>query len=144
MIVATSGCQRSAPGAQVEINGKSYHVELASTAGQRYSGLSNRAAPPAGEGMLFVYPRAQVMDFCMRDCSFPLDIVFIGPDYKVVRMYTMEPEADRAGRKEYSSVAPAQFALEVREGEVAANHIKPGDQVKFINVPDPAKAEDRD
>jgi uncharacterized membrane protein (UPF0127 family) len=148
MIGAIGGCQRAkqaAVGPQVEIDGKSYQVEVASTAQWRYNGLSNRPAPPEeAKGMLFVYPRAQVLDFCMRDCSFPLDIVFVGPDYKVVRTYTMMPEADRAGRKAYSSVAPAQFALEVREGEVAAHHIKPGDQVKFLDVGDPAKAEDSD
>jgi uncharacterized membrane protein (UPF0127 family) len=147
MISAISGCQRTKQSTlvpQVEINGRSYQVELASTAQQRYNGLSNRPAPPAGKGMLFVYPRAKMLDFCMRDCSFPLDIIFIGPDHKVIRTYTMEPEADRVGSKAYSSVKSAQFALEVREGEVAANHIKPGDEVKFVSVGDPAKAQDDD
>ena len=139
--IALSGCQRATSCASAKVGGKTFQVELAANSTQRYSGLSNRPAPADGKGMLFVYPSPRMLDFCMRDCSFPLDIIFIGADNKVVQTYTMAVERDRAGRQIYSSRAPAQFALELRSGEVAANGIKPGDEVKFTDIGDPAKAQ---
>lgn len=127
----------------VTINGRSWTVELATTSQQRYQGLSGRTSLSDRAGMLFVYPRAEVLDFCMRGCPNPIDIAFLDADRKVIRIYTMQPEADMSGSTCYSSDAPAQFAFETAGGALGAAGVKVGDQANFSSdIPSPAKAQD--
>lgn len=140
----TPGCEdaKPQPAEKVTIRGQTWVVELADTADLRYKGLSDREDLPAGRGMLFMYPNPQRMDFCMRFCMIPLDIAFIGPDMRVVRMDTMEVEPYGLDQKRYTSGVPAQYALEVPKGALAAAGVQVGDTVEFsANMPAPAKAE---
>ena len=92
--------------------------------------------------MLFVYPKPDVLEFCMRDCEIPLDIAFISAEMKVVRILTMPVESDRAGTVRYSSNTPAQYALEVRAGDLARANVTVGQKVTFHGpMPDPALTE---
>ena len=141
-----AGCDKPQPqprpSAAVTIRGRSWQVELATTAEQRYRGLSDRKDLPAGRGMLFIYPQPQILDFCMRQCLIPLDIAFIGPDMRVVKIYTMEVEPYGFDTKRYDSEVPAQYALEVPKGALAAAGVQVGDKVGFSsNMPAAAKAE---
>lgn len=145
-MMLTAGCEKPQPqpqpSATVTIRGQSWQVELATTAEQRYQGFSDRKDLPAGRGMLFIYPQPRVLDFCMRFCLIPLDIAFIGPDMRVVRMCTMEVEPYGRDTKLYGSEVPAQYALEVPKGALAAAGVKVGDKVEFSsNMPSAAKAE---
>lgn len=126
----------------VTIGGAAWRVELADTRMLRYRGLSDRRELPEGTGMLFVYPSAQQMDFCMRKCLIPLDIAFIGPDHRVMNMITMEVEPYGLETRTYHSAGAAQFALEVPKGALAAAGVKVGDKVEFSSdIPPAAKAE---
>lgn len=137
-----AGCEKPQPSATVTVRGQSWQVELAITADQRYQGLSDRKDLPAGRGMLFIYPQPRVMDFCMRQCLIPLDIAFIGPDMRVLKTCTMEVEPYGFDTKLYSSVVPAQYALEVPKGALSAGGVQVGDKVEFSsNMPPAAKAE---
>ena len=145
-MMLTAGCDKPPsqpqPAAAVTICGQSWQVELATTAEQRYQGLSNRKDLLAGRGMLFTYPRPQILDFCMRQCLIPLDIAFIGPDMRVVKIHMMEVEPYGFDSRLYSSEVPAQYALEVPKGALAAAGVKVGDKVDFSsNMPSAAKAE---
>ena len=143
-MMRATGCEtpQQQPAAAVTIRGQSWQVELATTADQRYKGLSDRKDLPAGRGMLFIYPQPQTLDFCMRYCLIPLDIAFIGPDMHVVRIYTMEIEPYGRDTKSYSSEVPAQYALEVPKGALAAAGVHVGDKVEFSsNMPSATKAE---
>ena len=128
---AALGCRKKTDPPTVTINGTTWKVELATTTAQQYRGLSFRESLADDAGMLFVYPEPQVLRFCMRDCLIPLDIAMIGPDLRVLKVYTMQVEPDRAGRKPYSSVEPAQFALEVAGGALRRAAVRPGDRVTF-------------
>jgi hypothetical protein len=145
-MMLAAGCEKSPsttqPSATVTIRGRSWQVELATTSDQRYQGLSDRKDLPAGRGMLFIYPQPQILDFCMRLCLIPLDIAFIGPDMRVVRICQMEVEPYGFDTRRYSSEAPAQYALEVPKGALSAAGVKVGDKVEFSSdIPAAAKAE---
>lgn len=142
MFLAASCSEQRTSCAKVQINGKIWYVDLAMTDAQRYKGLSGRPALGPDLGMLFVYPRERVLTFCMRDCDMPLDIVFLDSRRRVVQTYTMEVEPDRSGSRGYSSIVPAQYALELRAGEIAARNIRQGDEATFLDLPDGTKADD--
>lgn len=145
-MMLAAGCDKPQSGPQpsysVTVRGRSWQVELATTAEQRYRGMSDRKDLPAGRGMLFIYPRPGILDFCMRQCLIPLDIAFIGPDMRVVKIYTMEIEPYGLDSRLYSSEVPAQYALEVPKGALAAAGVRVGDKVDFSSdMPSATKAE---
>ena len=128
--------------AQGQINGRRWFVDVAATHAERYRGLGGRERLMEGTGMLFIYPSAKVREFCMRGCVVPLDIAFLDADRRVVQIRTMVVEPDLAGRKTYSSLRPAQYALEVPAGELGAAGVNVGDVAEFLgDIPDAAKAE---
>lgn len=127
---------------RVEINGRIWWVDLASTQQQRYRGLSGRATIRPGTGMLFIYPDSDVREFCMRGCLVPLDIAFLDSDLRVVQTHTMAVEPDLVGAETYSSERPAQYVLEVPAGELSAGGVRVGDRATLLgDIPDAAKAE---
>lgn len=139
-----AGCRDSGDEkpAQVTVRDHTWYVDLAMTADQRYQGLSGRHEIPANVGMLFIYPRPQVMEFCMRGCVVPLDIAYLDANRRVIKMHTMAVEPDRAGQISYSSDRPAQYALEVAGGALGGAGVQVGDTVVFsANIPPAAKAD---
>lgn len=117
---------------RVKINDREWSVELAVTEIQRFRGLSARDNLEEGTGMLFIFPEQEVLEFCMRGCSIPLDIAFIDKDLRIVRICTMQVEPNYAGRETYSSQTPARFALEVRAGELERSGVRTGQKVTFL------------
>jgi len=130
-------------GAQVTINGKTWNVEVVTTRRARAKGLSGRDSLPDDAGMLFIYPRPQLLTFGMKDCPIPLDIAFIDENMRVINTHTMSVEPGRIGHTYYSSNKPAQFVLEVPAGALGRAGVRAGSKVTFSgDIPDPAKAED--
>jgi uncharacterized membrane protein (UPF0127 family) len=142
--VFLSGCEKKLfekPPAKVRIGENTWVVELAMTQESRHTGLSGRRELPDGRGMLFIYPESITLNFCMRGCFIPIDIVFIGSDLRVINMYAMQVEADRRGLASYSSGIPAQYALELPGGAIRKCGIRNGDQVELVGVPNSDQAE---
>ena len=119
------------PVGEVTLAGRTWRVEVAMSAHERYIGLGGRDCVESGTGMLFVYPRPGETDFTMRGCLVPLDIAFLSADRRVVSMDTMAVESDRAGRKPYRGDAPAQYVLEVPAGELAEAGVTVGARATF-------------
>jgi uncharacterized protein len=137
-----ASCNRQPPSPpSATIAGHTWKLEIARTEESRYQGLSDRVKLEEGTGMLFIYPRSQVLEFCMRNCYIPIDIAFVDANRRVVKVHTMKVEPRGLERETYSSVDPVQFALEVNAGELGKAGVKEGDSVDFSSVPDPAKAE---
>jgi uncharacterized membrane protein (UPF0127 family) len=76
--------------------------------------------------MIFVFPDVQVRGFWMKDCVTDMDIVYLDHLGYVTAVHTMRKELPRgpgepqsiyeARLPRYSSVLPAQFAIELRAG----------------------------
>ncbi|MGC9455037.1 MAG: DUF192 domain-containing protein [Phycisphaerae bacterium] len=138
----SAGCSKDEPprSARVEINGRQWLVDIASTPVQHYRGLSGRPQIASGTGMLFIFSDAEVREFCMRGCLVPLDIAFLDENLRVVKTHTMSVEPDLAGTETYSSEKPAQYALEVPAGELSAAGVRVGDKATLLgDMPDAAK-----
>lgn len=118
----------------VTIANRVYRLELALDDPARIQGLSDRSAIAADGGMLFVFPQAQKLDFVMRRCLVPIDIIFLDPGGRVVKTWQMEVEPpETRGNEErlrrYSSEWPAQFAIELRGETLTGLGLKPGDKI---------------
>ena len=140
LLPAWSGCRRQQAPPSVTIAGKTWQVELAATAKERYRGLAGRRSLSENAGVLFIFPEPEVLTFCMRGCLIPLDIAFISADHRVAAVHTMSVEPDLAGRESYCSGVPVQYALEVPAGALARAAVEAGQRVVFGgNIPQAAK-----
>jgi len=110
---------------QITINNKPLRVKLARTPEEQSRGLMNISSLPKDHGMLFVYPREQLLSFWMKDTSIPLQIAFIGADKRITQIESLKPYSMASVK----SKQPAQWALEVNLGWFDDNSIKVGDSV---------------
>jgi len=138
VLFAAVGCpERTAPNStppplqsiDVTLDGQSFHLELALDKAVRFQGLSDRPSIPVNGGMLFCFPKPKELQFVMRRCLVPIDIIFVGPGGRVVSMTTMHvqpPTTLEADLKRYPSGWPAQFAIELAGGTLDRINIKTG------------------
>ena len=68
------------------LDGASTDAQLAATPAQREIGLMFRSEMPQHEGMLFIFEQPSEQCFWMKNTYLPLDIVFIGPDKRIIRI----------------------------------------------------------
>jgi uncharacterized membrane protein (UPF0127 family) len=68
----------------------------------------------------------------MKDMNFPLDIIFLGSDYRIVDILYSAPPC---GSGECPKVTPQdkfRYALEVNSGWSRENGLKIGDQFEIV------------
>ena len=104
-------------------------VAKVSTPAEAERGLSNSAPLASNQGMLFVFPSPTVTPFWMKDMNYPLDIIWIDADKKVVDISAkLDPSTYP---KTFSSSKPIQYVLEAESGFAEKNNIKIGTEVSF-------------
>ena len=113
----------------VQITGQNIKVELALTKEAQAQGLSGRKELVQGEGMLFVFAKPGRYPFWMKGVNFPIDIIWLGENMKIVHIKKdVQPETfpDR-----FVSETDAKYVLEVNAGFAEKNNLKIGDSVLF-------------
>ncbi len=109
-------------------------LEVADTDAQRQRGLMDRTELPPNTGMLFVFDSDATVDFWMKDTLIPLDMVFVGADGTVRKIFARVPVVSPAlpdGQIPLEEGA-AKYVVELPAGEAAADGIAPG--VKLSDV----------
>ena len=84
-------------------------VAVAKSLAEQINGLAHRPSIPPKEGMAFLFGDAAPQSFDMRDVPFPLSIVWVGDDSKVLGSTAMAPEAPN----DYDSPGPITLAVEL-------------------------------
>ena len=107
------------------------HAELAQTEVQWERGLMFRQSMPADSGMLFVFPSEAPQSFWMKNTKIPLDVIFISTAGKIVDIKNNFQPCLTADCPSYTSVASAQYVLEINGGLAQKNSIKIGDFVRI-------------
>lgn len=133
LCILLTGCSTDQQGFEtVELSGKKFVLELALDDDKRFQGLSDREEIPADGGMLFVFPESRQLNFVMRRCLVPIDLIFVDSGGRVVAMHAMEVEPYATPDQElkvYSSRFPAQFAIELAGGTLETLGLEQGDKV---------------
>jgi uncharacterized membrane protein (UPF0127 family) len=83
---------------------------------------------PAGRGMLFPEPEPRPTSFWMKNTYIELDLVFIGPDHRIVKIAAKAPPLSLAL---IDSGAPVIAVLEIKGGEAQRRGIRIGDTVSW-------------
>ncbi len=120
---------------KIEIRGIQIPVTLATSTDDVKKGLSGRTSLAMEEGMLFMFPAPYRYRFWMPDMQFPLDIIWIDGEKKIIEITKNAPPLpDKTKPVFYQPHKPAQYVLEVNAGFSDQHLLAPGDQVIFIKI----------
>jgi uncharacterized membrane protein (UPF0127 family) len=97
-------------------------AQIAATNEQRETGLMFRTDMPQYEGMLFVFERAGVQCFWMKNTLIPLTAAFVADDGVIVNLADMAPRTETS----HCSDKPVRYVLEVNQGWFEQRHLKAG------------------
>ncbi|MXO70112.1 DUF192 domain-containing protein [Alteraurantiacibacter buctensis] len=105
-----------------------FRVEVAATGAEQQRGLMFRTEMGPDEGMIFPFSQVRMASFWMRNTVIPLDIIFIGPDNRVINIAANAVPYSEESRP---STAPAAAVLELNGGRAAQLGIGPGALVEW-------------
>jgi hypothetical protein len=135
--VAVRG-QWASPRGEVTFPDKSVvSVEIADTPALRQRGLMFREHLAPAEGMVFVFEAVGFYPFWMKNTLIPLDMIWVGPDKKIVSVSHSVPPCKADPCPNFSPTGDALYVVEVVGGFAKKHQLKPGDQLAFRNVPAP-------
>jgi uncharacterized protein len=103
-----------------------YKLEIAATAAQQACGMMYRKAMPRNVGMVFPFAPARPVGFWMENTVLPLDLVFVGPDRRVVSIGHGKPFA----RDIIDSGGLTARVIELNAGEAQRIGLQPGDRAE--------------
>jgi uncharacterized membrane protein (UPF0127 family) len=139
---APSGREVSDEGAAVETeqltietaNGPvQFTVEVADDFWEQSRGLMFRESLADDHGMLFDLPNVERASFWMRNTIISLDIIFIGPDGRILNIADHTTPYSEAP---IPSAGLTRGVLEIRAGRAEELGIRPGDRVRHRIFPD--------
>jgi uncharacterized membrane protein (UPF0127 family) len=100
-------------------------AEVAKTDEERAQGLMYRKELAAGEAMLFVFDRDQIMSFWMKNTYIPLSIAYISSEGIILEIHDMTPHSEAP----VTSSRSARYALEVPQGWFEMVGVQIGDRI---------------
>jgi uncharacterized membrane protein (UPF0127 family) len=106
-------------------------LEFADTDTEMMQGLMYRTSMKDNEGMLFIYPYSQEMNFWMKNTHIPLDLIYIDNAGEIVDL--SEHAKPFSEQNIYSRVL-SRFVLEVNGGFCEKNYIIVGDKIKWEKI----------
>ena len=117
-------------------SGKTITLELARSDEEKGQGLMYRESMPADSGMVFLFDKPELRAFWMKNCHFPLDMVFTLKDGTVVGIQPGAQPCRAEPCATYPSRAPADTVVELNGGVAAANGVAVGAKLRFLDVPE--------
>lgn len=105
-------------------------AEVADTVPKQMEGLMSRKSLPDKEGMLFIFKEEGRHGIWMMNMSFPIDILWISKDYKIVD-FAEDAQPCRFNCPVYMPDKKAMYVLEANSGFVSQNKLKSGDSVRI-------------
>jgi uncharacterized membrane protein (UPF0127 family) len=116
----------------LHLDGATLHTQIAANEQEREIGLMHVAKLGDNDGMIFLMPSVQAVDFWMKDTLIPLSIAFIDRSGTILEIHDMQALDEKDTT--HSASDQVAYALEANLHWFALNGIKPGDHL----VPAPA------
>ena len=121
--------QLDLPRTELRIGMHRIDAQVAQTPQTREIGLMHRQSMPNQEGMLFVFERADMVCFWMKNTLIPLSAAFIADDGRIVNIADMAPQTTQA----HCTKEPVRLVLEMNKGWFAQRGIGPGSRISGLN-----------
>jgi uncharacterized membrane protein (UPF0127 family) len=115
---------------EIFIGNTRIHAELADTPEKMTRGLSGRKYIDKNKGMIFSYNEPGIYSFWMKDMKFPIDIIWVGANEKIVDI--TKSAIPESYPKTFSSKEPAKYVIETNSGWCDQNNIKIGNTAVIL------------
>lgn len=107
-----------------------FNIEVANTESKREVGLMNRKSLDINSGMLFLFDSEQPLSFWMKNTFIPLDMIFIGSDKKINKVYKNTTPI----REDLTYNGMGKYVLEINGGLSDKLDIKEGDTILLQSI----------
>jgi hypothetical protein len=114
----------------VKIGDTEIRAEIADTFIKQTKGLMFRKSLPDNEGMLFVFDDEDYHSFWMMNMSFPIDIIWINKEKKVVDI-VKNAQPCRFSCSSYRPGEKVMYVLEVNANFTEEHGVKVGSKIEF-------------
>ena len=123
-------------------DGAVIRVETARTPSEWARGLMFRTSLPKDGGMLFVLEQDALQQFWMKNTWIDLDIVFLGPDWRIRQISESVPRTTPATPEDQipNVQGRGRFVLELSAGASRQHRLKVGDALRPL---EPSAVADR-
>lgn len=133
--------KKKIPKEEVVIGEETFKLEVAANEKSRAKGLMNREKIDEHGGMIFIYKRAQVRSFWMKNCLVDIDLLYLDGRGRIVSMHKLKKEPPRGENetardyerrlKRYPSRRPAEFIIELKAGWIDRLKPKVGETIEL-------------
>ena len=106
-----------------------FDIEIAETEYETQTGLMYRRSMEENQGMLFIQPTEALQYFYMKNTEFPLDIIYIDGNFKIV---SFQKNARPYDESSLPSNVPAKYVFEINAGLSDKMGFQVGDSIVFI------------
>lgn len=104
-------------------------LKVANSLNEQRQGLSGRESLADNSGMLFVYNDSERRCFWMKNMRFPIDIVWLDADKRIVHIY--ENLSPNTYPESFCSDELARYVIELNSGMVKKLDLSIGQQLTF-------------
>lgn len=107
---------------------RTLQIAIADEQMERNQGLMDVREMGKDEGMLFIFDTDRPLSFYMLNTPLPLDIMYVGADSTIVRIY---PDTTPFSEATLPSDFPAKFVVETNAGYALEHGISEGMKIRF-------------
>jgi len=119
-------------------SGTVLQVEVMVKDEDRAMGLMFRPSLPKDRGMLFIFERPDFHGIWMKNCRFPIDIVWLDEERKVVHLAESVPPCKAEPCPVYNPLRRASYVVELNAGQARREKAVLGSTIGFT-LPGPAQ-----
>jgi uncharacterized membrane protein (UPF0127 family) len=112
-------------------SGKVLQVEVMVKDEDRALGLMFRPSLPDDRGLLFVFESVDFHGIWMKNCKFPIDILWLDTDRKIVHVQESAPPCVKEPCPVYSPLRRASYVVELNAGQARREKAAVGETVSF-------------
>ena len=112
-------------------SGKVLQSEVMVKDEDRAMGLMFRASLPSDRGMLFIFEQPDFHTIWMKNCKFPIDIVWLDAGRRVVDVAPSVPPCKADPCAVYQPMRRASYVVEMNAGEAAREKVVLGAALEF-------------
>ncbi len=112
-------------------SGRVFQAELMIEDADRARGLMFRPSLPAGRALLFVFDDLDFHGIWMKNCLFPIDIVWLDEERRVVHVAPRVPPCKADPCPSYQPMRRAAYVIEMNAGDARREKLAIGSAVRF-------------
>ena len=112
-------------------SGKVLQVEVLVKDEDRAMGVMFRPSLPEDRGLLFVFEHPEFQSFWMKNCKFPIDMVWLDGERRVVHLAESVPPCKSEPCPLYTPMRKALFVVELNAGQARREKAVIGSQLSF-------------